>query len=621
MSENKISKDGTIFPIDLIVSAMRDSGYKNTAYALAELIDNSVQAGARLVEAICFEKEMQVGSRRRKRIDQIAVIDNGTGMDGDVLRASLMFGNGTRLNDRSGIGRFGVGLPNASFSQGRKVEIWSWQNSSVSNALYTYIDYDEIKDSGMVCVPEPVHSKPHDFILGLSQQDYLNNKNGTIVLWSKLDDERMTWKTSSSTIKHTSKLAGRIYRHLIKDGSVQIELSSFDLDKNEITIPQEPLLPNDPLYLIDVSSTPAPFDKNAMFQPLGDSYIFDIEWKGVKSQVTVTCSIAKKETVSEADKVNVRNRGDMPYGKDADKNVGVSLVRANRELLLDPSWANHSDPRDRWWGCEISFSPDLDEVFGVVNNKQEATVWGQFAQSEWEDLRDNDNETLSDVIDRLKEEGDPRGVLVAISKYVKDQINIMRSILKDQTKGRNAKPKRHENPLAPDVPDIATNRRDERAKHRQTDRDNESLSEDDKGVLRQDLVTKSGYSEDAAARKVDLIWTRKRHVDFIEEAENSPAFFSINLRPGGLSLISLNNRHLFFQRLKPLLDEETDLETLSVEDCREQLADTREVLQLLFAAWARLEEETALEARRKLDQIRYDWGAMVNFYLDEEAED
>ena len=33
-------------PASLAIQAMRDSGYKNTAYALAELIDNSVQAGA-----------------------------------------------------------------------------------------------------------------------------------------------------------------------------------------------------------------------------------------------------------------------------------------------------------------------------------------------------------------------------------------------------------------------------------------------------------------------------------------------------------------------------------------------------------------------------------------------
>ena len=41
-----------IIPLRLAITAMRDSGYKNTAYALAELIDNAVQADATTVEVM-----------------------------------------------------------------------------------------------------------------------------------------------------------------------------------------------------------------------------------------------------------------------------------------------------------------------------------------------------------------------------------------------------------------------------------------------------------------------------------------------------------------------------------------------------------------------------------------
>ena len=40
-----------IIPAHLAVKAMRDNGYKNAAYAIAELMDNSIQAGARKVLA------------------------------------------------------------------------------------------------------------------------------------------------------------------------------------------------------------------------------------------------------------------------------------------------------------------------------------------------------------------------------------------------------------------------------------------------------------------------------------------------------------------------------------------------------------------------------------------
>ena len=56
------------------------------------------------------------------------------------LKTSLQFGNGTKLKSRKGIGRFGIGLPNASISQCRHVEVYSWQNSK---CLQTYLDIDE----------------------------------------------------------------------------------------------------------------------------------------------------------------------------------------------------------------------------------------------------------------------------------------------------------------------------------------------------------------------------------------------------------------------------------------------------------------------------------------------
>ena len=111
-------------PTALAVNAMRDNGYKNAAYAIAELIDNSIQAGAKSVELLCIESEEQLVQRRRRRIRQIGVLDNGVGMDAEVLRQAIQFGNGTRLNDRSGIGRFGMGLPSASISQCRRLEVW-----------------------------------------------------------------------------------------------------------------------------------------------------------------------------------------------------------------------------------------------------------------------------------------------------------------------------------------------------------------------------------------------------------------------------------------------------------------------------------------------------------------
>ena len=83
-------------------------------------------------------------------------------MNRRTLRRALKFGDGTRLDrTQRGIGRFGVGLPQSSISQCRRVEIWTWQNGS-NNALYCYLDLDEIHAKGLQTVPPPEDSPVPD---------------------------------------------------------------------------------------------------------------------------------------------------------------------------------------------------------------------------------------------------------------------------------------------------------------------------------------------------------------------------------------------------------------------------------------------------------------------------
>jgi sensor histidine kinase YesM len=77
---------------------MQDNGYKSPAYAVAELIDNAIQAGASSVELLCVEKTGLVQERQRSRIENLAILDNGSGMDAQTLRSALQFGNGRYLD-------------------------------------------------------------------------------------------------------------------------------------------------------------------------------------------------------------------------------------------------------------------------------------------------------------------------------------------------------------------------------------------------------------------------------------------------------------------------------------------------------------------------------------------
>src|SRR5205823_8159620 len=54
------------------------------------------------------------------------------------------------------------------------------------------------------------------------------------------------------------------------------------------------------------------------------------------------------------------------------KGAGVSIVRAGREI--DFGWffmgKKRKENYDDWWRCQISFEPELDDLFGVTNTKQ-----------------------------------------------------------------------------------------------------------------------------------------------------------------------------------------------------------------------------------------------------------
>ena len=52
--------DRNLFPINFTIRALRDSRYHNTAYAIAELIDNSIEADAPLIELLCMEESQMV---------------------------------------------------------------------------------------------------------------------------------------------------------------------------------------------------------------------------------------------------------------------------------------------------------------------------------------------------------------------------------------------------------------------------------------------------------------------------------------------------------------------------------------------------------------------------------
>ena len=120
--KNSGEKSFTLIATEAFFEGIRDSGYKSTATAVDEFIDNSIQAQANRIDVV-----YDTGNARRQSrdISNVAIIDNGHGMEPDMMRASVTWGGTHRHNDRSGFGRYGFGLPSAAINITRQYGVYS----------------------------------------------------------------------------------------------------------------------------------------------------------------------------------------------------------------------------------------------------------------------------------------------------------------------------------------------------------------------------------------------------------------------------------------------------------------------------------------------------------------
>ena len=592
-----------LIPTQLAIVAMRDNGYKNTAYALAELIDNSIQAGATHVEVLCSETEEPVRQRRRRRIDQIGILDNGSGMDITTLRIALQFGNGTRLEDRTGMGRFGMGLPNASISQCRRVDVWTWQ-TGVSNAIHTYIDLDEIDQGKVDEVPQPQSKAVPEMWLTASSGEL--GLSGTLVAWSELD--RCMWRTAKTIIDHSKLLIGRMYRRFIYNGRAVIRFAAFL--KHNTAVPKIDKIAevNDPIYRMTPSSTPSPFNKIAMFEPYGDTgeyrHAFKVNGKTYEAiaRFTVASEQARQRSASGQD------AGQQPHGKHASRNVGVSVMRADREIEMSQALVDPSQPRDRWWGIEIDFPPDLDEIFGVTNNKQSARTLSDMLDTPAETLLET-GQSLQQFYDEIQETDDPRYDLIRFTEQIRKNLGLMRSQITAQMRGQTRRRRHKTDGHAAETRGTTATRNLQGRGHRgESDAGEEHSREERVRELKEGLQDAGVLPQQAHEEAADTIDTGLKF-QFAESPADSPAFFSVMPR-GGVIVLTLNTRHPVYEHLIEVLER---ADHGSTED---RLQNAREGLKLLLEAWARYEDEQPEGIRRDAAMdARTDWGRVARHFF------
>jgi len=152
-----------------LIEGHRDFGY-SLETALADIIDNSISAGASQVHIVAETTTDE---------PWIAVSDNGSGMTETELIDAMRLGSKNPTDKRAArdLGRFGLGLKSASFSQCRSLTVITLKDDITSCARW---DLDRI-------------AKRNDWTLELidNASDVLGHEflsaKGTVVIWEKLD--------------------------------------------------------------------------------------------------------------------------------------------------------------------------------------------------------------------------------------------------------------------------------------------------------------------------------------------------------------------------------------------------------------------------------------------------
>ena len=152
------------------INSYRSFGY-NLSTAIADIIDNSISANA---------DSISISYKWSGQDSFISIKDNGDGMNKDELVLAMTPGSKDPEDERSekDLGRFGMGLKTASFSQCKRLTCVSKRTNYSTIKRCWDIDF----------INEQEEWRLLDYISDLSFLNDINEQNsGTLVLWEKLD--------------------------------------------------------------------------------------------------------------------------------------------------------------------------------------------------------------------------------------------------------------------------------------------------------------------------------------------------------------------------------------------------------------------------------------------------
>lgn len=198
MNYNNLIKAEAIPEAASMIETFRAIGY-SLETAIADIIDNSISAQA---------KNIHINRIWRGGKSIITIKDDGIGMNSEEIIQAMRPGAQNPLTDRpeTDLGRFGLGLKTASFSQCRKLSVLS-KRKDCSPAFWSW-DLDYVAQSHkwelLRWIPEEF---PHELD---------NQQTGTLVVWTDLDRilPLQTAETDENAKRKFSDALNKVKEHI-----------------------------------------------------------------------------------------------------------------------------------------------------------------------------------------------------------------------------------------------------------------------------------------------------------------------------------------------------------------------------------------------------------------------
>ena len=317
--------------------------------ALADVIDNSIDAGAKAI----LVRFVHVGAA----VKRVVIADDGAGMNQATLRNAMQVGADSN-HATTDLGKYGTGMKTASFSQCDRLTVISRAKGKSNGRCWER----RAAESGWRCGIIDAHAAEQ--LLDSDWSGLKLDKHGTVILWDEIDRLQPRKVSADQYLKGLLRQVnlhlGMVFHRFLEKKAIRLRLEIRREGRKS---------PDQELLVAPVN----PF----RYPESGDSHYprhFSLDL-GEKGPLKAVAHVWPKKSTS----VEYR----LGSGKVAERQ-GFYFYRNDR-LIQAGGWngvINQDDePHLSLARVEISLSPQMDDAFGLKVQKNAVEVPANFADA------------------------------------------------------------------------------------------------------------------------------------------------------------------------------------------------------------------------------------------------